>query len=280
MGVQRDEMSRSVRFGPPRALVIAIGTALVAACLFACARHAALPARPAGELRVGVAPGNPPVAYHVQGRLVGIEPELATRLGRGLGRDVRFVELPEDELIPALRAHRVDILMTGLQITPERSAEVLFARPYMRVGEQALIRREDAERFSDPAALTIAGARVGFVRGSGGGRYVGRELRSSEAYAFPSAEDAVRSLRARRIDFFIHDGPAVWRLGVSDQGSDLQTLQPSLTEAYLAWAVAPNDAALKAQVDEQLLAWLAGGELDALLSRWIPGRADSEGLAP
>ncbi len=137
-----------------------------------------------------------------------------------------------------------------------------------------------AERFNDPAALRVAGARVGFVRGSGGGRYVGRELRSSEAYAFASTEDAIRSLRARRIDFFIHDGPAVWRLGASGEGSDLQAVFPSLTEEYLAWAVAPDDAVLKAQVDEQLLAWLAGGELDALLARWIPGRADTQGLAP
>jgi polar amino acid transport system substrate-binding protein len=270
-------MGPSARQTCRRALTLALVAAIGCGGM-ACRTDAPRTVPVGTELRVGLTPDAPPLVYVEGGVPTGIEPELAQRLGQSLGRPVTFVELPRDRLIPALREHEVDILMSGLSVTEERSALVLFARPYLRVGQQALIRREDAERFTGAESLRAPGARVGFVRGSAGGLYVGDQLRSSEAYAFPSTEDAIRNLRARRIDFFIHGAPALWRYTgelADGEASDLMTLQPSLTEEHLAWAVAPDDRALKAEIDQLLLSWSAGGELDALLARWIPGRADA-----
>lgn len=265
-----------------RALVIVLTTA-VGICALACVGPGPQQTPSSKELRVGIAPGDPPLAFLDNEELMGIEPDLAQRLGQGLELDVRYVLLPEEELIPALLDHRVDILMSGLKVTPERSEQVLFARPYLRVGQEVLIRGEDAERYADTQALRVSGARVGFVRGTAGGLYVGEQLRSSEAYAFASVNDAIRNLRARRIDFFIHDATTVWRYSNTSPNQDagaedsqLLGIQPPLTEEHLAWAIAPDDVALKSRVDDLLLSWRAGGELDALLARWIPTPSEAQ----
>jgi len=43
-----------------------------------------------------------------------------------------FIQLPADELLPTLIEGRGDIVAAGLTVTPERSAQVAFTRPYIR----------------------------------------------------------------------------------------------------------------------------------------------------
>ena len=108
-------------------------------------------------LRVGISPDQPPLAFRQDRDLAGIEVDFARELARALGRRVRFVELDWKALIPALERGDVDVVMSGLSITPERAERVLFATPYMRAGQLALIRSADLARFGSPAALRRGG---------------------------------------------------------------------------------------------------------------------------
>jgi ABC-type amino acid transport substrate-binding protein len=52
-----------------------------------------------------------------------------------------FVELAWEELIPALKGDRIDVIMSGMSVTPVRQHRVRFVQPYLRVGQMAIIRR-------------------------------------------------------------------------------------------------------------------------------------------
>ncbi len=223
-------------------------------------------------LRVGVAPSYPPVVFEQDGEIVGIEADLARGLGARLGRRVVFESFDERELIDALERGEVDVVMSGLSITPERAARVRFCLPYLQVGQLALIRSADLGRFGRIHTIRRPGARVGFVLGTTGEQFVASELARATSFGFDDVEAGVRSLRAGRIDFFVHDAPTVWRIAGDPEQRDLHGLYQLLTQEELAWAVRRDDAELKARLDATLEQWQREGSLQPVIDRWIPVR--------
>jgi len=240
----------------------------------ACAGGGASRTGSAAPLRIGISPHYPPIAFRSDGELAGVEVDLAHELARALGRRPVFVELDRNDLIPALETDRIDVVMSGMSITPEREARVLFATPYMRVGQLVLIRSADLPRFGPPAALRREGARVGYVRETTGADYVRERLPRCDPRGFDSVADGVRSLRAHQIDFLVHDAPSIWNVSLAPGERELMGLYQPLTEEYLAWAVARDAPELKSRLDAILDAWRAEGRLDPILDRWIPVRVE------
>jgi len=223
-------------------------------------------------LRVGISPDYPPLAFRHDGTVAGIEPDFARLAAAELGRRPEFVELAWDALIPSLEARRIDVIMSGMSITPEREAHVLFTTPYMGIGQLALIRRADVARLGSADAIRRPGARVGYVRDTTGAEFVRGELGRAESYAFDSVEDGLRSLRGGRIEYFVHDAPTAWRVALAPNEDELMGLYTPLTREHLAWAVAKDDTVLKQELDTILDAWRAHNRLGPILDRWIPVR--------
>jgi len=226
----------------------------------------------ANTLRIGVAPDYPPIVQRDGDELTGVEIELGRMAAAGLGRRPEFVELAWSELIPSLSRGQIDVIMSGMSITPDRAASVLFTEPYLRVGQLALIRSVDLARLGPPGTIQRRSSRVGYVHGTTGEDLVRGRLAATESYAFDDVEAGIRSLRAGRIDYFIHDAPTIWRVSMEPDKHDLIGLFRPLTEERLAWAVAPDNVALKRQLDALLDDWRANDRLEPVLNRWIPVR--------
>lgn len=223
-------------------------------------------------LIVGVSATAPPILFEENGEIKGVEADLAQLVAERLGRPIEFKRYAFVDLFSALERGEVDVLMSGLSITPERSAFVRFTEPYMEVGQLAVIRQEDVGRFGLPNAMRRAGVRVGYERGSTAEMYVAARLPRAEAFAFDDVDAGVRSLRAKRIDYFIHDAPTIWRLAGDPKSRDLLGLYRPLTQEFLAWAVRPEDTHLLSLLNTALSHWKREGVIETILARWIPVR--------
>jgi polar amino acid transport system substrate-binding protein len=242
-----------------------------AACLALALLLCACAAPP---LRVGTAADYAPLAFEENGALRGVEVELAGRVATELGRPLALQRIRFDELIPALRAGRIDVIMTGMSITEERGALVRFTRPYLRVGQMALIRAAEWEERRGIAAMSRPDTRVGFRTATTSESFVRTRLPRADAVGFDSVEAGVASLRAGTIDYFVHDAPTIWRIvgGFASDERELRGLYEPLTDEHLAWAVRREDEALAARLDALVAAWQADGSLEEILDRWIPVR--------
>jgi ABC-type amino acid transport substrate-binding protein len=250
-----------------RRLAGAVTVLILALTLGACAPT---PSRPdAGVLRVGVTPNYAPIIFRDGSALVGLEADFARQLGADLGREIDFVELPWEGLLPALRNGQVDVIMSGMSITPARAQEVAFTRPYMRTGQMALVRREDAAVFGPPRALFELPARVGYERGTTGELFVTTRLRQSRGIGFDSPEQGLAALKAGQIDVLVHDAPTIWQLAGDDRKGELLGLFRPLTDEALAWAVRPDDRELRRTLDAALNDWSRSGVLESLINRWM-----------
>jgi polar amino acid transport system substrate-binding protein len=97
-----------------------------------------------GELVVGTKVDYPPYGFQDgEGKIAGIEPDLATDLAKRLGLKLRLVPVHSSDRIELLNQRKVDILIATVSITDERRHMLGFIEPpYYAAGAALLARRE------------------------------------------------------------------------------------------------------------------------------------------
>lgn len=225
----------------------------------------------ADAIRVGMAANYPPLSFREDGKLVGIEVDLVREVVRETGLTMTIKQFPRAELIPALQAGKIDVIMSGMPVTEARAKQIAFVQPYLRTGQMVLVREQDVAQLGQPARLRDPGRRIAVVSGTTGEQYARANLTLAEVVAFPDSDAAAAALTAGNVDYFIHDAPSIWRFGMADnaRGAGLVGLYTPLTEEYLAWAVRKGDDKLKAQLDAAVLEMKQRGVVDAIVRRWI-----------
>jgi len=87
-----------------------------------------------GEIEVGVSILPPWVMKNKKGELIGFEIDVAKQLASDMGVKVKFKEYQWSKMIPALKKGEIDIIASGLSITPKRALEINFSTPYSSSG--------------------------------------------------------------------------------------------------------------------------------------------------
>jgi len=85
-----------------------------------------------GTLRVGFARDSLPFVYrNAKGALVGLEVDMVNLLARQLGVGLDLVQVERASAAAALDTGRIDLLVGGLLLTPERAVRLTMSEPYM-----------------------------------------------------------------------------------------------------------------------------------------------------
>jgi len=210
------------------------------------------------------------MAFRQGDRLVGLEVDLATHLAHDLGRELRFVDIDFDNLIPALLDDRIDVVMSGLTVTRARQFRVAFADPYLDSGLVALMRRGDRSRYQRVEQVLATTGRVGVRKASTGEKFVQERMPNATIVPYSTSGAAGIELPQHRIDLFVNDAPIVAWL-VSSNEADLAALWTLLTHDEIAWAFRPGDEALRGAANETLARWRADGTLRQILGHWLRG---------
>jgi polar amino acid transport system substrate-binding protein len=161
--------------------------------------------------------------------------DLARELERDLGRPVRLVDLPWENLLDALEKGRIDVVMAGVTVTRDREVRFTFADPYVRTSLAAVVRRQDADRVTSGAIACDSPINTGVVGGTIGEKRLRSRCPAMVPRSYPTARDAVRELVQYRVDAVVHDAPVLAWIA-SENESQLQ-LHPLAGESEsLAWA--------------------------------------------
>jgi polar amino acid transport system substrate-binding protein len=87
-----------------------------------------------GTLMVGMSTFVPWAMRDVNGKLIGFEVDVATKLANDLGVKLELVPTAWDGIIPSLLAGKFDVIIGGMTITPKRNLTVNFSAPYAYAG--------------------------------------------------------------------------------------------------------------------------------------------------
>jgi ABC-type amino acid transport substrate-binding protein len=224
------------------------------------------PAAADQPLRVGINPTMPPIAFKEGGQLAGLEADLARGFAEHLGRRVEFVEMAWVDLLPALQRGRVDIVMSGMSITPERAAIVDFTPAYLNSGLAVLLRRD---RESALGYFFNAKVRLGVKPGTTGDYFVQQEHPRNPVKRFRDPREAAEAVQKGSIEVFFIDAPVAWYLAGQFESRGLTASTTLLTTEALAWAVRKGDVPLLDSATEYLELIRQNGAKTAIMRRWL-----------
>ena len=147
-----------------------------------------------GTWRVGMDPSFPPFEdLDDRGNIVGFDVDLAKAMAAAWGLEAEIVPIGFDSLVDALRAGRIDSVVSALPYDPRATRDVTFSPPYFEAGVVLAVRA--GTPISDVAEL--AGTRVAVEWGSMGDM-VGRRLERAgialELVPHETPADAVAAL--------------------------------------------------------------------------------------
>lgn len=221
-------------------------------------------------LRVGVTPNAPPLIFKQGEKIVGLEADFARELAKYLDKSLRFIELEWEELIPALLENRIDIIMSGMTRTPLREVRIAFTTRYLESGQMALIRREDAARFSTGIFSLTTSSAIGVIKNTFGEYFVDERYSSIKKKLFSNPQTATKAVIDKKIDMFIYDAPMVFYLASENETKGLTVLYALLTREDLAWGIRKDNTELLKAANKFLNDPDKKEMLKKMTQYWIP----------
>jgi polar amino acid transport system substrate-binding protein len=244
---------------------LAIG---LGACLFAFSAPAQEGSTAGTPLRVGVSPIFPPLMFKQGKELVGAEVDLAKALGTSLGRRVVFVELPWEDQLEKLSEGVIDIVVSSMSITVARRHVADFTLPYLKIGQMALIRRDDLNLYALGFPAKPPGT-VGVLKATTGEFLIQSEFPKTTRKAYKSGADAVQALKKGKIALFVSDSTLVCYLAGKHANEGIAAVPLMLTEEQLGWAVRKGDSSLVNAANAFIRGAAQDGTLESIFHRWM-----------
>ncbi len=251
----------------PLKIMMKLATVLVG---LTCANLAA--AAP-DTLRIGTEGAYPPFEYRdASGELKGFDVEIGNALCAEMKVTCIWKPQDFDGLIPALKAGKIDLIISSLSVTPERAKVVDFTKPYYLSPSQ-FVTLKSSGITDDPA--TLKGKVVGVQSGTIHQAYLEQKLPDITDKVYNTIQEAELDLEAGRIDAMLADKLVTYdwlaKAGTS-KGFDYvgKVLVDPLVTGQIAMGVRKGDGALKARLDAAIDQLLADPAYDRIAGGYFP----------
>ncbi|MBF0528686.1 MAG: transporter substrate-binding domain-containing protein [Deltaproteobacteria bacterium] len=227
--------------------------------------------RQRGQLRVGLELGYYPFEYiDAQGRPTGFDVDLAEALAGRLGVKAVLIDLAWKDLIPSLQAGKIDLILSAMTVTPDRTKLVAFSKPYFQTGLSLLLSRQKAPDLTDSKQLNSPKRILAVVADTGGALAAKSYFPAAQVRPLLREIDGVRVVVAGLADALILDQISIWKRHRDFADKTYALLEPFTTE-NLAAACIKNDQDLLNWLNQFLETFLTSGQYDQLLEKHFSG---------
>ena len=223
-----------------------------------------------GELIVGTMGNMPPLNMTSKdGEIFGLEPDLAKMMAGAMNVKVKFVTKPFSELLPALQAGEVDMVLSGMTITPERNMKVAFVGPYFISGKAFLTKVKTIAMAKKTAEVNSPNTKLVALKGSTSQAFAETVLDKTTLFTTGTYDEAVDMVLQDKVQAMIADYPicvvSVFRY---PEAGLLSVITP-LTYEPIGIAIPANDPLLMNWTRNTLNSIEASGNLDQLRLKWF-----------
>ena len=198
-----------------------------------------------GELRVGTSGNQPPLnATAKDGTIIGFDIDIAAQFARAMGVKLAVVPMPFAELLPALQKGDVDMVLSGLTMTPERNLRVAFVGPYLVSGMSILTKSKTMAKLRRAEEIDLPTVKVAALRGSTAETFAQQTIPKATMVLVGTLDEGVEMVRAGTVDALLADHPFCSVTVYRYRDDDLATLETPFTFEPLGIALPPNDPLL------------------------------------
>ena len=206
----------------------------------------------------------------INNREIGFDPELGRLLGQKLGIDVSLNKQAFDSVIPSLQANKNDIIMSGMNDTPERQETLSFI-DYTHGGFAIAVQKGNPEGITTQRDL--CGKTVSVQKATVQGDLLRAMDCDVDVMELPSDLDAQTALRAGKSQAYTADAVvAEYVVATTDDGEAFEIVRDPENPAgfnpvYSGIGVLKDDTELIEAVRQALQALIDEGTYQEVLER-------------
>jgi polar amino acid transport system substrate-binding protein len=202
----------------------------------------------------------------------GSDIDIGKYIADKMGVKARFDNTGFDGIIAALLAKKCDVIISGMNDTPERRKQVTFV-DYLKVGQSFMVKKGNPEHITSIDSL--AGKAASVETGTTNKDYLDAQSKrltsmgkkAIKVVTFPKDTDAANALRTGRVDAYFGDAPVV--AYYIEQTPDAFTLGGNpVNPIPIGIAIRKSDTDLRVAVKRAINMAYADGTMDKILKRW------------
>lgn len=228
---------------------------------------------PRGTLRIALEGTYPPFNFTdpASGQLTGYDVDVARTVATRMGLEPQFVLTEWRQILPALRAGRVDVAISQVIITPQRAKAFDFSSPYCYSQPQLIVREN--ERATYRTLADLKGRKLG-VHQNSVFEAQARAVPGIEIKRYPAVPEKLQDLAFGRIDAVLDDSLLVGYL-INQTQLPLKAAARIGPPERVGIAMRKGRSGLKLAIDKALLEARSDGTLRALSRKWFGHDASS-----
>ena len=223
-----------------------------------------------GELVVGTAGSMPPLNMTTKdGQVVGIEPDIARYIASAMGVTLKIETMPFAELLPALEAGKVDMVLSNMTITPKRNLSAAFVGPYYVSGKAFLTKIDTIALAREASDINSPETTVAVLKDSTSQYFAEEVIPNANLIATDDYDGAVELVRSGKAHAMIADYPICLVSVFRYPEEGLLTVVTPLTYEPIGIAVPANDPMLVNWLENFLHTMEASGNLESIADYWL-----------
>ena len=222
-----------------------------------------------GELVVGITGSQPPLnATDKAGKIIGYDADIAQLIAKNMGVKLKFAAMPFPDLLAALKAGKVDMVLSGMTMTLDRNLSVAFVGPYYVSGKGILTKAQSIGALQLAEGLNNPEFKVATLQNSTSQTFVEQAAPKAKLVPTKSYDEAIELLFQDKVDALVADYPFCAFSAFRYQDKGLVAGQSKFTVEPLGIAV-PEDTLLINWLGNFLSMLEASGQMKALNKRWF-----------
>lgn len=142
----------------------------------------------------------PPFEYLEDGKVCGLDADIISAVAQKLNIQYKWSNTNFDGLIPALQTKKMDAVIAGMSITPERAKAVNFSIPYLSSNVAFIANKSNPINGIEDLENKNYGAELGTTKET-----AARKIKGATVTPFSSNTGALVALKSGKIDGIVLD---------------------------------------------------------------------------
>ncbi len=223
-----------------------------------------------GTLVVGMTGDMPPLNMTTKdGKVTGMEPDLAGYMADAMGVKLKIETLPFNQLLGALDAGKVDMVMSGMTITPKRNLKYAYVGPYFVSGKCVLTKEATLAEAEEAGDLNTEGRKLTALADSTSEQFIEALIPKAQVKLVSGYQAGVDMVLSGEVDAMIADYPLCVVSLLRHPEAGLATVISVLSYEPLGIAMAGTDTLMQNWVQNFIYRLQSTGDLKELKNTWF-----------
>ena len=224
-------------------------------------------------LNVGMSGKQPPMnAVNKDGQLMGFDVDLARALAAAMKVKLDIKIMPFGELEAALQDDKIDMIISGMGITPGRTELVSFVGPYMLSGKSLLTKDSVLANAKDSSHFNRKDLKLVALENSTSSSFITSATPESTLIEVEDYDTGVAMVISGEADGMVADMPACVLAVMQHPDAGLRTLSRPITVEPIGIAISKNDPQFLNLVENYLNTYEKMGVLTKLRKKWFENK--------